>query len=149
MTFQQLASVALAEMDLKLVQSVINAIRTADIESGAARKAPLPVLPPSAQLVRSEERRDLCCESERCCHNDRHFTRPIYPIYTRCAPAPAAPLPTETVVTLKVADDYATSLPPPWKTLPWKEPPHLRPQIKLIVYKPVTREKGSIVDCFI
>jgi hypothetical protein len=148
-TFQQLASVALAEMDLKLVQSVINAIRTADIESGAARKAPLPVLPPSAQVTRSEECRDHCCDSEHRPHNDRHSTRPIYPIYTRFAPAPAAPLPTETVVTVKVTDDYGTPLPPPWKTVPWKEPPHLRPQIKLIVFKPVKREKGSIVDCFI
>lgn len=139
-----------AELNLRLVQSVLQAIRTADIQSGEDK--------PPRQTVIVEPRRDQvrlsCCEP---CHQrpapvaispaaqSLHWCyapRPVYP--------PAPPVPTvETVVVQTLADEFCSPLQPPWKSLPWEQPASDAPQIKIVLYQPDMRHKGTLVDCFV
>lgn len=139
------ASLLVAELDLKLVQSVLSAIRTADIESAADKKPPLPIvrnsLPPQGTHVAREG------PIERAPHRI-----PAAIIYTsrRCRPAPVAmPVVVETVVVEKKADDLCSPLQPPWKQLPWNLPPAPSAKIKIVRYQPDICNRGTMLDCFI
>jgi len=140
------ATLLVAELDLKLVQSVLSAIRTADIESAAEKKPPLPVLAP----VRCEGT-SVCRERpvERC-----HEPIPAAIIYTSRPVRPNPPphpvqVVVETVVVEKKADDLDSPLQPPWKMLPWNEPVVPPAKIKITRYQPDIRHRGTMLDCFI
>jgi hypothetical protein len=47
--------------------------------------------------------------------------------------------------------ECAAFLQPPWKTLPWRDPlpPSELPKIKVVMHRPDTIHKGSLIDFFI
>jgi hypothetical protein len=139
------ASLLVAELDLKLVQSVLSAIRTADLESAAEKKPPLPVLqnplPPEGTNVHRERPIERACE---------RISAAI--IYTArpCRPAPGPmPVVVETIVVEKKPDDLCSPLRPPWDSLPWNAPPAPRVKIKINHYQPDIRHTGTMIDYFI
>lgn len=145
-SFATAASFIVAEFDLKLVESVLSAIRTADITSAQERKAPLPIVQHPLPVAPARLYRDQLVI-------ERVTERPAAPaVYSchRCSPA-AAPMPVviEAVVVQKVADELCSPLAPPWKSLPWNQPPHLPAKIKIIQYRPDICHKGTVLDCFI
>jgi hypothetical protein len=139
------ASLLAAELDLKLVQSVLSAIRTADIESAADKKPPLPIvrnpLPPQGTHVAREGPIERV--PQRISAAIIYTSRPCRP-----APPPVRVV-VETVVVNKKADDLCSPLQPPWKVLPWNEPPVAPAKIKIIRYQPDIRYRGTMLDCFI
>jgi hypothetical protein len=139
-----------AEMNLRLVQSVLQAIRTADIQSGHDQ--------PPRQTVIVEPRRDQVRPAGgEACHKrpapasirpaaqSLHWCyapRPVFP--------PGPPVPTvQTVVVQTLPDEFCSPLQPPWKSLPWEQPAADAPHIKIVLYQPDMRHKGTLVDCFI
>jgi hypothetical protein len=136
-------------MNLKLVQSVLQAIRTADIQSGIDK--------PPRQTVIVEPRRDQF-RASGCdpCHRppapaalpasqSMHWCYAPRPVFR-----PGPPVPTvQTVVVQTLPDEFCSPLQPPWKSLPWEQPAPDAPQIKIVLYQPDMRHKGTLVDCFI
>ena len=140
------ASLLVAELNLKMVQSILSAIRTADVESAAEKKAPLPVQP-AARSVGTP----VCRERpiERC--QKPALAKIIYS--SRPSPStaqpPAVTVIVEPIVVKKKTDDLCSPLAPPWKSLPWNAPPAPRVQIKIIRYQPDIRHTGTMIDYFI
>lgn len=144
-SFASVAGLFVAELDLKLVESVLSAIRTADIQSGQDKTAPLPIMqnPLPAEPVRVYQ--DHVAERVL-----EHPAAAVVYSCRRCNPAPAAvPVVIETVVVQKAPDELCSPLAPPWKSLPWDQPPHLPAIIKIVQYTPDIRYKGTLLDCFV
>jgi hypothetical protein len=132
-----------AALDLKLVRLIRGAIHKADAESGRAMsRGPAATYEPR-RVVHPETR----YEARRVIRPEPRFeARPVersgktcpdvIPVVaTPCAPEPhrAARSPIE----------------PPWKTLPWKNPPERGRVLKVFKYPPDKRGSGSILDCFL
>ena len=135
-----------AALDLKLVQLVRGAMAAAD--AGAAKHlgklvgpapaiAPRPVLHPQPRI----EPREVIhptprIEPREVLHPAPRVVEPP-PVYC-CPPCPP---------------ERARCTPPvfvpPWKVVPWENPPQPLPNVKLIKPKPDIVRKGSLIDCFI
>ena len=131
-------SLALATLDLKLVQLVRGAMAAADgqAKSNLIHPAPTP-----------EPRRHI--------HPEPHFeSRPVHhpePYFARRPvhhPEPrfeAHPVPVDPEVVRK----HPCPLDPPWKILPWQAAPKVAPKIKIVLHRPDIRNKGTLIDTFI
>ena|SRR5947209_5285312 len=147
-----------ASLDLQLVRLLRDAIRTADLSTGALRRAtdlgpapspeprrhlhPEPVYEPRVHYYptpRFEPRRIWCppagAWADRCgmrCPDSA-------PDWSACPPLapPAKP-------------DCERPMGPPWKVLPWQNPPpppRVR-KVKVFVSRPDTAQKGAAIDLF-
>ena len=137
-------SLIVATLDLQLVRLLRGAIRAADqssaaahsILSPAARFEPRPVLHPTPRfeprLVAHPTPRFEARLVERPCRTNPDAiplnSAPCAPEKPRIAKSP---------------------IEPPWKTLPWENPPPPAQVIKVVIRPPDNSSKGSIIDCFI
>ncbi|HSZ57088.1 MAG TPA: hypothetical protein VK797_15580 [Tepidisphaeraceae bacterium] len=137
---------AVAAVQLSGVDALVRAMRAVDARGGrflgarccdcceetrwpcepAARFEPRPVIHPTPRYeprpVIHPRPRFEPGEPRKCCPEPR-------PIVIK----PAAELP----------------LQPPWKTVPWKNPPQPAQVIKVACYHPDTNRKGTLIDSFI
>jgi hypothetical protein len=150
-SFASVAGLLVAELDLKMVESVLSAIRTADVESAQDKKPPLPTvqhqLAAASAASVHQNRNDHYVEQAKGCL----APAAVYP-RRRCDPAPARvamPVVIETVVLEKSKDQLCSPLAPPWESVPWNQPARLPAIIKVVRYEPDIRHKGTMVDCFI
>jgi hypothetical protein len=136
-------SLLVASFDLKLVQLIRDAIRTTDLSPGGAGRefTPEPEILPRRHIEPTPE-----IEPRRHFHPTPVYeARPVIHPQGRVEPAPPIIYPqTEPERLCK----SLSPLPPPWKTLPWENPPQPLLKVKLIKSKPDTVRKGSLVDCF-
>lgn len=140
------ASLIVATLDLKMVQSVIGAMRAADkashhcgpcgrfdaIENQVIcrrfRLHPTPVIEPR-QVIHP---------------TPRILPRPVIHPQPRVEPQPP---PCEPELHCHEAPKCLP--PPPWKVLPWKIPIPPPVQIKRVIHRTDVKHKGSLIDLFI
>lgn len=132
-----------AAMDLSLVRLVRDAMRTADNSAaGVASTHP-------AACDRFESRNlhpTPVYEPRRVLHpTPRYEPRPVLHPTPRvecppvdresdCEPKPQA---------------KTNPIQPPWKVMPWQNPPELPPVIKIVLKNPDVHRSGRLIDCFI
>jgi hypothetical protein len=141
------ASLIVATLGLKEVQSVIGAIRAADAES---YKNSLPFsiapTPPPREVIHLDPR----YEPRRVIH--------LYPLYAPRQIIHLSPriedenpcCTCQSGANPVVVHDVPEELPlqPPWKTLPWENPAPPAPKVKLTLYHPDIIHKGFLLDYF-
>jgi hypothetical protein len=139
------ASLIVATLDLELVRLIRGAMRTADLASARGSRA---LLTPTdrfepRKVLHPEPR----FEPRRVIHPTPRFEpRPVERTAKTspdCVPLCSAPCCPET--------SHITPSPiqPPWKVLPWENPPPPAQVIKVVIHRPDNECKGSIIDCFI
>lgn len=133
-----------AALDLKLVQLVRGAMRAAD-EAGAKELGGLvrePEFRPR-QIIHPEPR----YEQRPVIHPEpRYEARPvIHPTPRVVEPPPAVCSPCPEHKPRITPSPFV----PPWKVLPWENPPQPLLKVKVIKLKPDIVRKGSLIDCFI
>ncbi|MDB5290173.1 MAG: hypothetical protein JWL69_1414 [Phycisphaerales bacterium] len=148
------ASLIVATLDLQVVQLLRAAIRTADLTGQAGRQSSATVLP-TVEHRRHDTFHEVCCECEPrrniCCspvYKPRRVIHPTPRIEFRhaapryCDPCdkPGAPEPVAAT---------PSPIQPPWKTLPWQEPPRTTIKVKRVEHRTDIINKGSLIDYFI
>jgi hypothetical protein len=137
-------SLLVASLDLKVVQLLRDAIRTADLSSGGGGGTG--VAPESDFLPRRHYEPTPEIEPRR------HFhPTPCYearPVIHPQARVEAAPLIIYPVVEPDMPEKSMCPFVPPWKVMPWENPPQPLLKVKLIKSKPDTVRKGLLIDCF-
>ena len=141
--------VIVAALDLKEVQLLVRAMRNADAQAarsrgGLSQQPAATTLSPTEPAARFEPRPVI--------HpTPRYEPRPVIHPKPRIEPCelnqccrPPAPPP---IVVEKVPAELP--LQPPWKTLPWENPPQPAPKVKLACYHPDIIRKGLLLDSFI
>lgn len=136
-------SLIVATLDLQLVRLLRGAIRNADTAS--ARGA---ALPPAATFERRRviepepryEPRQVIHPSPRL--EPRPVERPAKTCPDLIPPCPATCAPEPSHIT-------KSPIEPPWKKLPWENPPMPARVIKLIIRTPDIASKGTLIDCFL
>ena len=151
-SLEGVANLIVAAFELKEVQLVRDAIRTADIASG--RPQPVSKIGPAPDRF---ERRfhvhpEPKIEPRRHIHPEPRIEprRVIHPVDRyepshNCEPV--------TVVVECYTPCKKHVIEPPWKVLPWdernRECPPVGPKVKLVVKPPDIAHKGSLIDFFI
>jgi len=135
-----------AKLQLDVVSLLVDAMRAVD------RSAPLNGRDGELQSQGQCDRDRFCYEPRQVIHRD-----PIYaplqvihrdPVYER--PLHVQVTPPEKVVEVVVEKNPITQPPgPPWKSLPWENPPQIARKVKTAFYHPDIRNKGMLLDCFI
>lgn len=146
-----------ASLDLKLVQLLRDAIRTADLSTAAHRATDLGPAP--SPEPRRHYHPEPVYEPRAHYHpTPRIEPRPVWYVapsasagrcwsacpagagWADCSPtaAPAKP-------------DCERPMEPPWKVLPWQNPPPPPrvQKVKVRVYRPDTAQKGAAIDLFV
>jgi hypothetical protein len=136
-----------ASLQLQLVQSLISAIRTADLTSAAHNAAG--GSPNPADSFCCGDGRSITCEPRYLPRpvlhpTPRYLPRPVIHPQPRVAPSPLPP-PIPSAKTPHITPGP----PPPWKTLPCGEPGAAQSVIKMIVQRPDTLTKGTLIDLFL
>ena len=139
------ANLIIATLDLQLVKLLRGAIRTADLSgsradgrslSPADTYSPRRVIHPEpryeARPVIHPTPRYAMVPVERMQRTNPDL---IPPMAATCAPEPSHLTP--------------SPIQPPWKTLPWENPPPAARVVKVFIHRPDIASKGSIIDCFI
>jgi hypothetical protein len=138
-------SLIVASLDLQVVRLLRAAIKNADAASSPARHTGL------APAATFERRRVIHpeprYEPRRVIHPTPRFEpRPVERTQKACAdllpPCSATCAPEASHIT-------KSPIEPPWKKLPWENPPSPPRVIKVIIRKSDIASKGSIIDCFI
>jgi hypothetical protein len=150
-----LASLVVATFELKEVQLVRDAIRTADISSGKGQ--PVSKIGPAPNNFdrrfhfhpepKIEPRRHI--HPEPVIEPRRHIRPP-----DRFEPSGPRRVEPPDVVVIPVpvpCPKRGHTIQPPWKVLPWQQEPAPRvaPKIKVVVKPPDIALKGTLIDCFI
>ncbi|MDB5321523.1 MAG: hypothetical protein JWN40_3154 [Phycisphaerales bacterium] len=138
-------ALVVASLDLKLVQLLRDAIRTTDLAgaraSGGGNLAPTPEILPRRHFVP-----EPLIENRRHIHPQTLYeARPvIHPQPRVVEPPPPICPPAEPI-------SHLTKSPfvPPWKVMPWENPPQPALKIKVIKLRPDIVRKGSLIDCFL
>ena len=142
------ATLVVAALDLKLVQLLRGAMRAADLGAAASkgvdRITPAAVYEPARHVhltpviePREHIRAAPCREPAKVVVTRSEQPRLALAI-SECrsgceAAAPPAKSPVE----------------PPWKVLPWRQPPKMVVNVKWVKVQPDIINKGSLIDCFI
>ena len=128
------------------VQDVIGAIRAADAETAALTLGREPRIEPR-QVIHPEPR----YENRPVIHpTPRYEARPIYHLKPHIewqSPACDSCNPTPDAVVQKA--DCEQPMEPPWKTVPWKNPPPPALKVKLTRPHPDICHKGLMLDFFL
>ena len=130
-----------ASLDLKLVRLLRDAIRTTDLAGAQSRGS----LTPEVQFgTRRHIEPTPAIEPRRHIHpTPRIEARPVIHPQARVEAAPPIVYP-EPEMPKKSMSPFV----PPWKVMPWENPPQPLLKVKLIKSKPDTVRKGSMIDCF-
>ncbi len=135
-----------ARLQLDIVSLLVDAMRAVDQSA--------PPVGRDAELAceRERERDRFCFDPRQVIHRDPVYERiqvihrdPVYdhPLHVQVPPP-------EKVVEVVVEKNALTQpLDPPWKSLPWENPPQIARKVKTACYRPDTRLKGILLDCFI
>jgi len=150
------ASLAIASLDLLLVQDLIGAIRAADAETAqSASSSPLSPVPAPAP------RQQVCCDPicepaaapQRVvhpspCYELRFQPQPMLHALPRLALSPATGI---GYATGCEAGGRETKSPvqPPWAVQRWQESVKPAAQVKVVVFRTDILSKGSLIDMFI
>jgi hypothetical protein len=139
-----------ATLDLKLVQLLRGAMRAADRQGPAGRGQlihPAPTIEPRRHFHPEPK-----FEPRPHVHPEPAFDprpRLHVPGYLRgaeCCPNSPASQPI-------VPKSPTSPIQPPWKVLPWENPPAMRPRplqkVKLMIGRPDISPKGTVIDVFI
>lgn len=134
-----------ATLQLQLTQSIIAAIRTADLTTAAHRGSPgcpVDTFCCGGRGTITPEPRYL---PRRVLHpTPRYLPRPVLHPRARIEPRPVPPpAPSAKTPTITAGPQ------PPWKTVPWKEPLPAADVIKVVVRQPDTVTKGTLIDLFL
>ncbi len=140
-------SLLVAAFDLKVVQLLRQAIRTADISSGKGQ--PVAGLGPAPSTATTEPRLHFhptpYYEPRPHLHPTPFYEpRPIL----HCRPieeCPCVPIPTDPIK----SNITKSPIEPPWKVLPWQNPLPLRPKLKVVIKRPDVVSKGVLFDAFV
>lgn len=110
-------------------------------EGAAAGRSASPAAPPPALSPRPRLR-----PTPRIAPRPTHTPTPrfeprpvIHPAPVEAPPTPLAPEPVR---------QSKSPIEPPWKILPWHNPPPLPPKIKLFLKPPDVLSKGTVLDVF-
>jgi hypothetical protein len=132
-----------ATLDLKLVQLIRDAMRVADLAGARQRDK----LAPAATF---EPRRHI--HPEPYFEPRRHYhPTPVFEprehisLRPRVEPCPPILLPCEPVSPRRHEPVFR----PPWKVMPWENPPQPALKVKVVKLKPDIVRKGSLIDCFL
>ena len=132
----------LAALDLKLVTLLRDAIRTTEI-AGAKENGPL--TPQVDILDREHVHPTPYYEPRPHIHpTPKYEARPVIHPQPRVEPAPVIPCPPE-----PCPCPPKSPFVPPWKVLPWENPPQPALKVKVIKLKPDIVRTGSLLDCFL
>lgn len=139
--------VMLALADLKMIQSVLQAMDIADLSAAAHTGAP-PLQNPVSSLPNNPDRVELIA----CKQPQSPIGHEVY----RASPKGVAPIADDGFDSTKLwGQTLQTAQPPhgiqaPWEVQPWKEPPKLDigPTIKFILHPPDHPIKGRLIDLF-
>jgi hypothetical protein len=136
-------SLLVASFDLKLVQLIRDAIRVTDLSGSGSGHS---IIPEPEFLPRRHYEPTPEIEPRRHFHPAPIYeARPIIHPCPRVEPAPP-------IIYPEIEQDKPckslSPLPPPWKFVPWENPPQPLLKVKLIKPKPDTVTKGSLIDCF-
>jgi hypothetical protein len=138
-------ALVVASLDLKLVQLLRDAIRTTDL--AGARATSGGNLPPTPEILpRRHITPEPFIENRRHIHPQPLYEpRPVIHPQPRCVepPPPICPAPEP------IARQHKSPFVPPWKVLPWQNPPQPALKIKVIKLRPDIVRKGSLIDCFL
>ena len=143
MGLETTASLVVAALDLKLVQLLRQAIRTADQSSGAARVGEAHFSGPGTSLHAAPH-----IEPRQRIHPTPRFEpRPVI------HPTPRVDL-TISQISPPASDPLSppkrnNSIEPPWKTVVWQIPTPPPAQVKVIIHRTDVAHKGSLIDLFI
>lgn len=136
------ASLIVATMDLKAVQLVRQAMRAADLGAGAGGCVgfgPAAHFQPRLQIHPTP-----LIESRPHIHPTPRFEpRPVYHPTPAVQPQAAAPQ------TPEPARITASHIQPPWKLLPWENPPQPAPTLKVVLRRPDVVRRGILLDMFV
>jgi len=144
-----MANLAVASLDLQVVQLLRAAIRTADIAGGKFAGPGSPILARDRAIDKAILRREHF-------HPTPKFEpRPTYHPTPRFEPRPvfhdrfdvASPSDTSDKTELAAVD--RTPLPPPWRQPVWKMPLQPAPKVKLHIHRTDVHNKGSLIDLFL
>ena len=145
------ADLLLAVSDLKLVQLLRQAILVADLTSAAGRR-----VDQTSQIAESCRPRYPASACQPCEYIrpvaviDRYEnSRPVACVQSGYCRRPASIPTTVVAVVEKQRDTMESPLQPPWKVLPWENPPQPAPVIKMVRHAPDMLNKGTLLDCFI
>jgi len=138
-----------AALDLKLVQLLRDAIRTTAMAAGKGQ--PVSGLGPAPNAGLFESRRRVepqpVFEPRKHIHPTPRFEpRPVIHLTPRVVDPPACVCPPVEPEKPRITKPFMV---PPWKLLPWEQPPRPALSIKVIRRKPDIVRKGSLIDCFI
>jgi hypothetical protein len=151
-----IASLIVATFDLKEVQLVRDAIRTADISSGKGQPVSKIGPAPNNFDQRFHFHPEPKIEPRRHIHPDpviepRRHIRPVDRFEPSNALGGKAPDVIVIPVPVPCPKHHGHTIQPPWKVLPWQQEPapHVAPKIKVVVKPPDIALKGTLLDCFI
>ena len=136
-------SLIVATLDLKVVQSVIGAIKKADAASTLSN-GPLHLGPAAVYEPRQHLHPETKIESRHVIHPEsRYENRPVHhPVEARNSEGLYS-----TSTTPVPSCGHKSPIEPPWKTLPWPQTVHVTSKVKLWVHRSDLQSKGSLIDC--
>jgi len=146
---EAVGSLIVATMDLKVVQLLRDAMRTADLSSGKGMPGALGV---GAQF---EPRQRLhptpVIEPRQHLHpTPRIEPRLVYHARPGAVVPPCArPDPSAPPANPEMPRITRSPIEPPWKVLPWEQPAPVTPKLKVVLRRPDVEAKGTLFDVFI
>jgi hypothetical protein len=137
-----------AELQFQLVNSVLNAMHTADlVVAGEATSQPIsPLFCTPVDVYQPN-----CCPTPHVVYahrqvihpTPRYLPRPVIHPTPRYEPRPIVKSPEQ-----DSPAPITPGLPPPWKTLPLNLPPHIPPTVKIVNRVPDITTRGTLIDFF-
>jgi hypothetical protein len=136
------AALIVAAFDLKVVQSLRQAIALADLNS-AKERGPLT---PDANIGPRRNLQPMPRIEQRRVFHPTPRIEPRETIHVQSRVISDPPAPASQPVT---PCHFANPFQPPWKILPWNSPIPPTPVIKLVQHRLDIKNKGSLIDIFI
>lgn len=157
MTLADTASLAIASLDLKLVQDLIGAMRAADKGAAqAASSSPLPPIPapPPQQRDHPERVFKPVVAPRPVVHPSPYYElrrarQPMLHALPRLALTTAPGIGCAAGCQATDGREDKSPVQPPWAVLPWQESAKPAAQVKVVVYRTDILSKGSLIDMFI
>ncbi|MBC8106489.1 MAG: hypothetical protein H7Z14_07865 [Anaerolineae bacterium] len=142
-----MASLAVASLDLQVVQLLRDAIRTADIAGGKFGGLPLCDRGPINAIALPRDRFEPTphIEPRKTLHPAPRFE--ARPVFHERIDIDFSSSDTSGKTELAAVD--RTPLPPPWRTPVWKMPLQPAPMVKVHIHRTDVHNKGSLIDLFL
>jgi hypothetical protein len=135
-------ALVVASLDLKLVQLLRQAIRVTDLAGAKENGSLTPTI--SILPRRHIEPTPLIVPRRHIHPQTLYEPRPVIHPRPRVEPAPPICPPPETC-----CHQSKSPFVPPWKVMPWENPPQPALKVKVIKLPPDIVRKGSLIDCFL